>query len=441
MHVTKLAEIAKQRAAASDQLNALAMKSTLNADEVKEFDVLSKSIDDLTNQESRIKTAQAQAVKSAQPVAGQIAVQLPAQAKTFDAYEKKDGLVLGGIVRMLGAARGPDNAGAFAEKTYGGSHPVTKAFAEGTGAGGGFLVPPDYMTEVIELLRARAVIRAAGPRVIPMPRGTMTLPDQNSAASASYGAEGVVISTSAPGVGQIQATAKKLTALVPISNELLRDTGSEIGSTAADALVRDDLVQVTALREDLAFLMGDGTAGTPRGYLSFATAFGNNLLPSIYAYSLTTVSGELGSLVNALDTANVPDFKRVWFMNPRTKNYLYNLLNSLGVYVYRDEMNKGMLLGYPFKTTTQIPTNVTYASNPGCSYIFLAEMTETMLLDTMQLELMVSQEGTYTNSVGATVSAVASDQTLIRAISRHDFQMRHDASVAVLQGVAYAPVG
>jgi hypothetical protein len=68
-----------------------------------------------------------------------------------------------------------------------------------------------------------------------------------------------------------------------------------------------------------------------------------------------------------LDTANVPD-KRVWFMNPRSYNYLYNVQNSLGVYVYRDELNKGTLLSYPVKKTTQIGTNYWDAtgSNKDC---------------------------------------------------------------------------
>jgi hypothetical protein len=52
-----------------------------------------------------------------------------------------------------------------------------------------------------------------------------------------------------------------------------------------------------------------------------------------------------------LDAANVPADRRVWFMHPRTYNYLFAVQNSLGVYVFRDEMRKGRLLDYPFKTS------------------------------------------------------------------------------------------
>jgi HK97 family phage major capsid protein len=343
-----------------------------------------------------------------------------------------------------------------ANEVYGENHPVTKALGTNTGAGGGFILPPDYMPEIIELLRPQAVIRAAGPRVIPMPRGTMTLPGQASAASAGYGVENTKISSSQPSLNQIVASYKKLTALVPVSNDMMR-----YADPAVDAFVRDDLVKVIALAEDYAFMFGMGTLAGPRGFLSFANGYasanggaagaysatanstaatGGNFITSNATYTLATVTNELAGMVNKLDVANVPDIKRCWFMHARTFNYLYSVQNSLGVYVFRDELNDGKLYGYPFKKSNQIPVNI---QNPAgvanTSFIFLAEMTEAMILDSMQLQLAVSQEGTYIDSSGTTQSAFQNDQTLIRAIEEHDFQIRHDASVAVNQFVAWSP--
>ena len=62
-----------------------------------------------------------------------------------------------------------------------------------------------------------------------------------------------------------------------------------------------------------------------------------------------------------------------------------------------------------------------------------------MILDSMQLELAVSREGSYVDSNGSTISAFQNDQTLIRAITEHDFQVRHDQSVAIIQGVKWSP--
>jgi hypothetical protein len=57
----------------------------------------------------------------------------------------------------------------------------------------------------------------------------------------------------------------------------------------------------------------------------------------------------------------------------------------------------------------------------------------------MSLELAVSREGTYVDADGNAMSAFQNDQTLIRAITEHDHQVRHDAAVAVIQFVRWAP--
>jgi HK97 family phage major capsid protein len=472
-----LDELNVKRKTAFDAFKAFSGKKDFKAkDDQPEYDKLKKAVEEIdvlikateTEFDAEIKRFEdtlALEAKSAQPVAGQEQT-IPATVEG-DRYVKEKSLLLGGVAKMIGVGGGNVyNARLAAKDLYGENHPVTKALITSSGGAGGFIVPPDVMTEVIPLLRAAAVVRSAGPRNIPMPRGTMTMPGQASAASASYGSEGKASTKSQQSLSQIVASYKKLTAMVPVSNDMMR-----YADPAIDAFVRDDLVKVIALREDLAFLLGDGTQDTPYGYLFFANRFvgakggtvgawsttansvfavngadpanstGGNFITSTANFTLATVANELGGAVNRLDTANVPENKRVWFMHPRLFNYLNNVQNSLGVYVYRDELTKGMLLGYPFKKTTQIGAGYWDATgtNKDLSFIFLVEMTEDMILDSMQLELAVSREGTYIDETGATVSAFASDQTIIRAIAEHDHQIRHDHAVAVIQGARWAP--
>lgn len=462
-----VSELRKKRAAAFDKMQALVSKDSLTPEEKIQFDALEREVTETDEAITRALAVQAAAGATAQPVAGQevaTRVQAAPDAYTDDDYAKRRGwgsarsLVIGGIVRAVVRSGGNVYIGRqVAQEMYGENHPVTRALIASVGASGGFIIPPDYMNEIIELLRPKAVVRSAGPRVIPMPRGTMTLPGQASPATASYGSEVQKIPASQQTLNQIVASYKKLTALVPVSNDMMR-----YADPAVDAFVRDDLVKVIALREDLAFILGDGTQDTPRGFLSFANGFatsgggtagvysstanstaaaGGNFVTSNGTYTLATAAAELGGLPNKLDTANVPESKRVWFMHPRSYNYLFNVQNSLGVYVYREELTKGTLLTYPVKRTTQIPVNIwdTTGTNKDCSFVFLAEMDEAMILDSMSLELAVSREGMYVDANSNTVSAFQNDQTLIRAIAEHDFQMRHDASVAVLQFVRWAP--
>lgn len=462
----KMTDLLQKRGAAYDAFKALAEKTDFDpAKDQPDYDAKKKAVTDVDAEIVRYKDAQELAAKSAKPVAGQEQT-VPAEVET-DKYVKDKTLILGGVAKMIGVGGGNVYGGRQAAKDlYGENHPVTRALNTSQGGSGGLLVPPDVMTEVIPLLRAQAVVRSAGPRVLPMPRGTMTLPGASSAATASYGPEGGRIGVSQQGVRGIVASFKKLTALVPVSNDMMR-----YADPAIDAFVRDDLVQVMALTEDYNFLLSDGTQDTPRGFISFANAHvvanggtlgvwsttaasvlavngvdpvnntGGNFITSNSSYTLATVAQELGGAVNRLDQANVPENKRVWFMNPRSWNYLNNVQNSLGVYVYRDELSKGTLLSYPVKKSTQVRTNFWDASatNKDLSFVFLVEMTEDMILDSMQLELAVSREASYVAADGTTRSTFQNDETLIRAIAEHDHQMRHQASVAVIQAVRWAP--
>ena len=148
----------------------------------------------------------------------------------------------------------------------------------------------------------------------------------------------------------------------------------------------------------------------------------------------------MAGAINRLETANVPIQKPLWIMHPRTKNYLLNLLNANGFYVYRTEMTEAKtLLGVPFATTTQLPLNLSNGSHSDCSELYLVEMSQAILFDSMTLELAVSREGTYVDQSAATVSVFQSDQTLIRAIAEHDFHMRHDEAIALVNNVRWAP--
>lgn len=364
-------------------------------------------------------------------------------------YDKDPSLVIGAIARMMAAGGGNVfSARQCAVEYLGDRHPATevlhgargysgldrtRALMAGVGPSGGFLVPPDYVAELIEVLRPMTVVRDSNPRMIEMPRGTMQMPRQTQAATATYGGETTAIPVSQQSVGQIVASYKKLTALTPVTNDLIRYSDPSV-----DALVRDDLAKVIARREDLAFIRGDGSNDSPRGFASYALP--GQTITSNPAFTLSTAAQELGGALNKIESANVPMADLVWIMHPRTKNYLLNVQNANGFYVYREEMTlTKTLLGWPFKTTTQIPTNLTVGANSDCSEIYLVSMEQALLFDSMRLELAVSREGTYTDANNNIVSVFQQDQTLIRGIAEHDFHMRHDEAIAMITGVRWAP--
>lgn len=462
----KLHELQRARATKSARMLEIANKESelpegdsLPEADASEFEALKTQIAELDGRISRLEEAMAADAASADPAEGDTgegdgesgddddtdkaarpgATKAGFRDHSRPAPRAKDkklepGLLVAAAMKMMILGGGNVfGASSAARQVYGENHPVVKALLAGVGPSGGFLVPPDYVAEIIEILRPMTVVRQAGPRIIGMPRGTLTLPRQSQAATATYGSEVAAIPATEQRLDAIVASYKKLTALVPVSNDLLR-----YSDPSADAMVRDDLAEVLARREDLAFLRGDGTAGAPRGFRSFVLAAA--IILSNTTFTQATVNSEIAGAMTRLRQGNVPQRKPYWFMAPRTEMYLYSLLNTQGQYVYRDEMDGGKLMGIPYLTTTQIPVNLDDgAGHTDCSEIYLVEMTQALLLDSMTLEIAVSREATYLDSTGTAVNAFQQDQTVVRAIAEHDFQMRHPEAIAVISNVRWAP--
>ena len=171
------------------------------------------------------------------------------------------------IVQALAANKGsPKMAVPWAEKRWGdAADQVVKALQASEDETGGFLVPEDMAADVIELLRAQSVVMQSQPMTVPMPSGNLTMPRLASGTAANYIGESEDIGATGVRFDNVRLSARKLAALVPISNDLLR-----FASPSVDAIVRDDLVQSMSLRMDIAFLRGAGTEQSPRGLLSRA---------------------------------------------------------------------------------------------------------------------------------------------------------------------------
>jgi HK97 family phage major capsid protein len=137
----------------------------------------------------------------------------------------------GRFMRALAANQGNVNKAAdYANRVYSDAG-VAKALAESTFIDGGAIVPPQFSSEIIEVLRAATVVRALGAREVPMPNGTITMPYGSTGMTAYAVAENSNATVSQQVFGQLVLRAHKIRAIVPVSNDLLNDA-----SPQADAL-------------------------------------------------------------------------------------------------------------------------------------------------------------------------------------------------------------
>ena len=363
--------------------------------------------------------------------------------KAAEPQVREKGLSFARCVRATGAAKiagtGPDGAIEILKRW--GDHDLAekwadaraKALAAGDATAGGFLVPTQFSQEVVEFLRARAVVRRMGTPTMPVPTGTLKVPKISGGATSYYIGENTAATKSEQTTGQITLTFKKLVTLVPMSNDLLR-----YSSPGADAIVRNDMVNATRVTEDQAFIRGTGADSGPRGLRYWAHS--DNIVQAAGTVSVANVFSDLGKLIQKLLDANIPMISPGWLMAPRVEVFLRTLINSNGFSVFRDEMARGTLLGYPFASTTSIPNNLdtSGAGSNDESEIYFNDFAQGIIGESMNLIVDASSEAAYTDG-SSVVSAYDRDQTVVRSIAEHDFAMRYDKAVAVLTQVDWAP--
>ncbi len=358
--------------------------------------------------------------------------------------EAKKGIIAARAIRLFAATKGDFDRAIKLARTpdWGSETPVIgmdatmgelaeRALVAGIGPSGGFLVQEEYSGEVIDLLRAKAVVRKMGAISLPMPGGNLNLPRLTGGATVSYVGEATSANATAEAFGNLKLSEKKLLAIVPVSNDLLK-----FANPNADQVVLNDLVRQTAVAEDVAFLRNKGTQYSPKGMRYWAKTTTATVGASGHTGTALTadVQADLIQALNNLETANVPMGNPGWIFSPRTKNAIMNLTATTGQFIYREEMSTGKLYGYPFATTTSQPTNLNGTTQ---SDICLADFDEMIIGDVPGLEIEVSREAAYVDSSGTTQAAFSQDVTVIRVIERHDFGPRHDESVTFITGVWY----
>lgn len=391
-----------------------------------------KQVDDLASAGASLVSEAAEPVAVEGKTGGQPSIVPKANTGAVPAaaeVKMEKGLGVAALARSLAATKGDvHRASGFAAKAFGENHPVTKALAQGTDSAGGFLVPTQFLPDLIELLRAQTVVRASGPTSIPLVNGKAEIPKMVGGSSAGYIGENNNLPTTQPSFGQITATAKKLGALVPISNDLLR-----YNAIGAEGIVRDDLVSAIRLTEDSQFLRGAGSATAPKGLSAWCPS--GNKIAANGTVNLANVKNDLGKVQLALENANVRMIRPGWIISPRVRMFLLNLVDGNGNAAFPEVAN-GFLRGYPYKVSTAVPSNLGAGTNE--SEIYFADFADVVIADSMNMTLMASDVAAYHDG-SAVQAAFSLDQTVIRVITEHDLVVRHEESIAMLTGVTWAP--
>ena len=296
-----------------------------------------------------------------------------------------------------------------------------RALSVGTDSAGGYVVPEEYMAELIELLRSKVVATQAGATQLTGLSGSpVKMPKLTGAVTAQWqNGENTSITASDQTFGEVSMTPKMATALTKMSRRLVA-----LSNPSVEAIVRADLVASIARLVDLAAFRGSGSSGQPTGIAQTASI---NTITSVGAIAIEDIYDALYKL----EEDNSPMNRVALVCHPRTWNQLRKLraggsTTGDGAFLIQPDPTvaaRGTILGYPVYTSTQIP-------------ITLGGGTDTVAYFADFSELLIGQWGTMV--IEATESggdAFQYHQLWVKAVMELDVAVRHPESFVELSGI------
>jgi len=302
---------------------------------------------------------------------------------------------------------------------------------------GGALVGPPSFGELIEVLRNNEVLMAAGARVLPMPpTGRITWPRQTSAMTAYHNGESTNLTESTPGTGDVNLSAKKITILAKLPNELFH-----FSSVPIEAFVRQDMGKVLSLKMDVTLLENVGSSTTPKGLINYTNI-------NTHTSNSTPASGNVGYAIHPRDpyemiakTEEQNATFRAFIMRPLlwagivnkradavsagdgAGAFLFNVWREPNENMNVERLRVGNLSGYPVFKSTQVSKTRVRGTATDLTYVLGGDFSDYLIALSPAIEFAVSTQGD---------SPFVADQTWYKGVGYYDGAPRHEASFTLM---------
>lgn len=303
-------------------------KGTLNDEDYETYQKMEKEIENYSREISRMQRLEGMEQEMSKPINTPIVTKPqavnPTETKTGRASDEYKSA-------MLGALRSKFKN-------------VSNVLREGKDTEGGYLVPEEYDTRLIDVLEEENIMRVLGTKIT-----TSGLHKINIAATkpaASWIEEGGALSFGDATFDQLFLDAYKLHVAIKVTDELLYDNAFNL-----ENYIITQFGKALANAEEDAFLNGDGN-GKPTGI--FAEVGGGTV-----ANTVTAIKGD--DIINLIYSLKRPYRKNAAFiMNDKTLALLRTLKDSTGVYIWQpnyQDLEPDRLLGYKVYTSAYAPAD------------------------------------------------------------------------------------
>jgi HK97 family phage major capsid protein len=305
--------------------------------------------------------------------------------KRFADFEKRlarPGIVAPAVITKKDAAELESKAfDAYCRRGDAGlSHVEVKALSVGvSGASGGYLVPPSWLTELEKNLVLSSPMRSVA-RVVNVGVPVVTLPKRTANLSSTWVSETGARTESDPTYGQQNFTVYEVAGYVDVSNQLLEDSMFPLEQELAK-----DIGQELGRAEGAAFVNGDGN-GKPTGLLHTPVAGS-----IVDAAGATIAADDLIEAFYSLPTAYAAN--GVWLMNRKTLGLIRKMKASgSGEYLWHENASAeaslpfggaGTLLGKPIVEMPDFPDVA-----PSTVSVVFGDMSNYRIFDRVGVELL-----------------------------------------------------
>ena len=305
---------------------------TLSAEDDKTYKTMEDEITELTNEIHRMERREEIEAELEKPVSKPI-IEKPMNGR-LDNGEVKTGRAADSYKKaMLSALRSNFRH-------------VSNVLQEGVDADGGYLVPEEYDSRLINGLKEENIIRKLGHTITTSGERKINIAATKPA--AAWIDEGEALTFSDATFSQINLDAHKLHVAVKVTEELLYDNAFQL-----ENYIIEEFYKALANAEEDAFINGDGT-GKPLGIL--AASGGAEV--GVTAASATAITAD--EVINLVYSLKRPYRKNaVFILNDQTIAALRKLKDGNGAYMWQPALVAGepdKLLGYPVYTSAYMPT-------------------------------------------------------------------------------------
>lgn len=263
-----------------------------------------------------------------------------------------------------------------------------KAMTSATGPTGGYVLRQTISEDVLDPLRAQPVVFQLGARQEDM-QGTQVkmVPAMQSAPSSNWIGENVAVTASQPSYRMITLIPHGLqtTVQIPVNVEANM-------TPRAEKQLREQISLSQILALDLACMEGTSGNGQPVGIFNTP----NVRLMALATNGRAPTFQDIVQANGLLDDSNVPQqgAKRGLAFHSKIERQFTGQTDTLGRPLIRQDWSKGAeseIAGFPYRVSTQIPTNVTTGTSTTTSRVYFADWRYLIVGLSDMVELRLSE--------------------------------------------------